>query len=310
MYVSGEIAGNIRPRSEPAMGPLAGHFAQISKQFGERFHDTFNEEFVKLTQEASKELFGDYRKAAAYSLEVSKVNAIEDYATELDSDEETTKLEQPAPRHEPRHGVESAFWVLVCCLVRALPHGADDNPTNASNSIINDMLYHTIPFSNNNRRDKALKWRKEEWKAALHPNLHCLAPMLVRMCELLGINWRRRSTPDNRFLLHQGFKRLLFMGLQKVEKKDIPLDTERPRAVYASKPEDVRRTLVDSSLRASGSGQNTSPTRGSQRHKRGSNSIADPGETSSPRKKLRFDHSSQVPLFPQPTRQYDHLFEG
>lgn len=249
-----EIAGNIRPRSEPAMQPLAGYFAHISKRFGERFHDTFNEEFWKLSKEVSKELTDElaihHHKSLAYSLKVREANAFEDLATEADLDEESTKLAQPAPRHEPRHDVESAFWVLVCCLVRALPHGADDNTTDASDAILNDMLYHTIPFSNSNRRDEALAWRKEEWEAALHPKLHCLAPMVVRMCELLGINWRRRSTPDNRFLLHQGFKRLLFVYIRDIE-EDILLNTERPRAVYARKPEDIRRTLVDSSLRAS-----------------------------------------------------------
>ena len=41
-----------------------------------------------------------------------------------------------------------------------MTYGADDNPTDASNVIINDMLYHTIPFSNSNRRDEALTPRK------------------------------------------------------------------------------------------------------------------------------------------------------
>lgn len=41
-------------------------------------------------------------------------------------DEEVTLLKQ-----EPHHDVESVFWVLVCRLVRALPHGADNNPLNA-----------------------------------------------------------------------------------------------------------------------------------------------------------------------------------
>ena len=100
-----------------------------------------------------------------------------------------TLLEQQPPQHQPRHDVESVFWVLVCCLVRAPPDGANDNPTRHSDCIFNDMLYHKIPPSPSNTRDEALRWTEKDWKEALHPKLQGLATMIVQMCELLCINW-------------------------------------------------------------------------------------------------------------------------
>lgn len=301
MYVSGEIAGSTTPRSEPDVWGLIANFGQIQRKFGERFDDTFFVELMELTKRMLAE-----QKAATMQKEklwgaVFNLNMLNTGEALSESnfgpvlDEKATLLEQQPPQHQPRHDVESVFWVLVCCLVRALPDGDDDNPTQHSDCIFNDMLYHEIPPSPSNARDVALKWTEKEWKEALHPKLQGLATMLVRMCELLCINWRARSTPSNRFMLHQGFKRLLFMQIREIGEEGIQLNTERPRAVYARWPEGI---LVDSFHCASGhNSSQKSATHQIQRPKRGADSIADPGETTSSRKRPKFDHPAQVPQF-------------
>jgi hypothetical protein len=242
MYVSGEIAGNIIPRSEPVMTPLVEGFLRIHEKFGERFSDddTFLDELTTLEGLIVDERLAAIKKEKAASIQhrkryLSGLNVTDsrealsgpEFSSVLD--EEATLPEQLAPQHKPHHDVESVFWVLVCCLVRALPHGDDDNPTGLSDCISNDMLYHEIPSSRSHRRDKALGWTQKEWEKALHPRLRMLAPMIVRMCKLLCINWRDRSTPSNRFLLHQGFKRLLFIQIREIGERDIRLNTEKTK---------------------------------------------------------------------------------
>jgi hypothetical protein len=296
------------------MVPLVGHFAGIPQPFDERFDDTFLDELIQLaaTMGANKLNSAAEEMKSLDALKRMRMmgrDALNKWKVEFGavSDEEATPSEQPAPQHKPRHDVESVFWVLVGCLVRALPDDAEDKPTETSDCIFNDMLYQEIPSSASNRRDEALTWSRKKWAEALHPKLQMLAPMIVRMCELLRIDWRVRSTASNRLLLHQGFKRLLFMQIREIG-KDIRLNTKRPRTIYARKPDEIRKTTVDSSHRASGC--NSSQTHESQRPKRGSDSIADPGEATSSRKKLKLDHPPQVPQSTPPGSLTDQLFDG
>jgi hypothetical protein len=319
MYVSGEIAGNILPRSEPVMTPLVKSFMRIHEKIGERFSDdnTFLDELKKLSLLMAKE------RNAAGSQQLEQLEHLlclnAPNSRELLSepvldpvlDEEATLPEQLAPQHKPHHDVESVFWALVCCLVRALPDDADDNPTEPSDRIFNDMLYHEMPSSRSNRRDEALGWTQKEWEEALHPRLRMLGLMVVRMCELLCIHWRDRSTESNSFLLHQGFKRLLLMQILEIGENDIRLNTDRPRTIYAHWPEDVRSTVVDSSLRASGRDSSQQfETHQIQRPKRGVDSIRDPGEATSSRKKPKFSHPAQVPQSTPQDIPYHPLFDG
>jgi hypothetical protein len=292
MYVSGEIAGNTSPRSEPVMDQLLEDLSQIHYKLGSRFSDTFSDEFMHLANIMSTE---EATRAQERSQRVKQLTR-EWGAPPVPKPSLVLNEEQQAPQHEPRHDIESVFWVHICCLVRALPDGADDNPTEQSDCIINDMLYHEVPPSASTRRDEALRWTRTEWERALHPRLQMLAPMVVRMCELLCINWRIRSTPQNRFLLHQGFKRLLLMQVREIEEKDVDvqLNTKKPRAIYARKPEEIRKTVTGSSLRASGCNSSQDfPIHQVQRPKRGSDSITDPGETASSRKRAKLDRSAR-----------------
>ena len=316
MYVSGEIAGNIQDTTEPDLLPLLKTFRGIQEKFGERYNDTFWEELKKLAQslraeekKRMKEVEEIWKNLKAWknlgALDTEKAQSEPKFG--LVSDGKATVPEQLAVKHEPRHDVESVFWVLVCCLVRALPDGADDKPTEASDLIFKNMLYHEIPGSLSNRRDDALRWPQQFWEDALHPELRMLAPMIVRMCELLCINWRNRSTPSNRFLLHQGFKRLLFMQIREIGEKDIRLNMKRPRTVHARNPGEIRMTMTGSSARASGSNSLNFAAHQSQRPKRGSDSITDPGETTSSRKKPKVSHTAQVPQF-TPPKPLPHLY--
>src|SRR5258708_10971360 len=117
MYVSGEIANNAL-RKEPVMVPLVAEFRDIQEKYGERFDDTFKDEFKKLVR--------------GIVCDVAQYLAALDTEEALPEPKEATVPEQPAFRHEPRHDAESVFWVLVGCLVRALPDGTDNNPADAS----------------------------------------------------------------------------------------------------------------------------------------------------------------------------------
>lgn len=309
MYVSGEVAGN-PPRSEPVLVPLFKTFMGIHTKFSERFDDTFWVEFKQIMTAINSERLAEAKKTNEL-LESWDPN-VPNPPPKMESSPVTATLaEQPAPRHEPRHDVESVFWVLVCSLVRALPDGANDDPHDYAHRIFNDMLDHKI-HSTSNTRDSALAWSQEEWEWSLHPKLKSLALMIVRMCGLLCINWSVRSRPSNRLLLHQGFKRLLLMQIVEIGENDIELDTERPRTVRARRPEEVRRTLVDSTFRASGdNGSEDPPTDRTQRPKRGSDSITAPGETIPPRKRPKLAHSAQVrEPTPPPPPLVDSLFDG
>lgn len=289
MYVSGEIAGNPSLRVEPAVGLLFGIFTQIDKKIGKRFDDTFMSKLRELALNILNEQMERVQQEFAI---VQGEAPLEPKSSPPPLGQGATPAKQSAPQHEPRHDIESVFWVLVCCLVRAAPGGTDNKPTGHADCVINDMLYHEIPPPVSNSRDQALKWGEEDWTQALHPKLQMLAAMIAQMCRLLCINWRIRSTPDNRFFLHQGFKRLLLMEIQEIHEKDVDvrLNTERPRKIYARKPEEVRKTVTDSDVRASGSGSHELPIPRIQRSKHGSYSTTDPVGTSSSQRQASLDH--------------------
>ena len=184
--------------------------------------------------------------------------------------------------------------------MRAVPDGTDDKPTEHADCVINDMLYHEIPPPVSNRRDEALRWGEKNWTLALHPKLQMLAPMIAQMCRLLCIDWQIRSTPDNRFFLHQGFKRLLLMEIQEIHEKDVDLNTERPRKIYARKPEEVRKTVTDPDIRASGNGSHELPIPRIQRPKHGSYNTTDPVGTTSPQKQAKLDHLAHSSAYTSP----------
>ena len=138
-----------------------------------------------------------------------------------------------ASRQElPLHDVESVFWVIVLFFIRASPCNAKEEKEETSKDGINRRTNAFRTLSNNHigeddGRIPLLQYSEENWRRALHPELHCFAPMLHVMASYFTNTWQyfEDAQGDNNVHGHEAMRRILWHAIKSM-KADIPLRTE------------------------------------------------------------------------------------
>ncbi|PVG01608.1 hypothetical protein CPB86DRAFT_812242 [Serendipita vermifera] len=140
--------------------------------------------------------------------------------------------------HEPRHDVESMFWVLSMALARANPEtwaSQRQTPSEAYNDFCENMIFHTSIKSLRNGRGSYLLKSEETWEQILHPDLRDAAGLLHHMGRYLAIRtFDARREAWGKYHAHDMSRALLFSAIQKFRNNPVRLCTHLPR--YATPP--------------------------------------------------------------------------
>jgi len=219
MFIALEVAQARPITNAPSIVPLAKHLSTLHGttpdiDFGTGFFD----EFEQKASAYHNAHFGlDYNRAVA---------------------QELTTLAHPndsgAVVHQPRHDVESMFWLLCFALARANPKSDAPNPrdpTTEYSEFCDAMLNHLHPASLRDSRGRYLERTEEQWKAILHPNLAKLSGLLHHMGRYLAIrSFDRNNDGWGVYHAHQVFKILLLASIKTFQSGDpIPLCCHAPR---------------------------------------------------------------------------------
>jgi hypothetical protein len=126
--------------------------------------------------------------------------------------------------HEPRHDVESMFWLLCFALARANPKSGAKNPDDTTveySEFCKVMLYEHEPLNLRANRGRYLEQTKEQWKAILHPKLASLSLLLHHMGQYLAIrSFDHLNNKWGPYHAHQVFKILLFSAIKTFQSGD------------------------------------------------------------------------------------------
>jgi hypothetical protein len=215
-----------------------------------------------------------------------------------------TSLALREPRavvHEPRHDVESMFWLLCFALTRANPKADARNPcdpTTEYSDFCDSILNHLDRATLRKHRGYYLGCTEEEWKKILHPSLVALSSMLHHMGRYLAIRSFDKDTEWGLYHAHRVFKILLFSAIRAFQSGDpIPLCQHAPR--YAGPIPGTRtggNTPTITGLR------NTPPSGGSSRSrlKRGSSQAGLDADDQKPGKRAKVDQPARLEQEEQP----------
>jgi hypothetical protein len=135
--------------------------------------------------------------------------------------------------HEPRHDVESMFWVLCIALGRANPRRDathSQEPSSAYNSFCRHMLLEDDP--KNLRKNRGLYLHEAEggWQEILHPDLADAASLLHYMGAYLAIRTRDAKRESwGPYHAHDMFRVLLLATIEKFRDNPVLLCTHAPR---------------------------------------------------------------------------------
>jgi hypothetical protein len=142
--------------------------------------------------------------------------------------------------HEPRHDVESMFWVLCVALVRANPKRSAPR-SQKSNREYKDFHHNMVLEDDTTElryRRGLYLWKSEkEWRRTLHPDLAESASLLQYMGKYLEIRTfdaKRKSW--GQYHAHYMFKVLLYSTIQKFRENPIPLCNHARRSTTSSPP--------------------------------------------------------------------------
>ena len=137
----------------------------------------------------------------------------------IDSDHHL--LVVPQFYHRPDHDVESFFWVLLTSLLRAQPKNSEDDANLVRYRQAYDVfLQHSIRENADlDSRTGLLQFGVKQFRRALHPELHDLAPMLRKMAEQIAPEYGYMKPPPARDHLHEAMRRLLLEQIFHMERK-------------------------------------------------------------------------------------------
>ncbi|KZV79453.1 hypothetical protein EXIGLDRAFT_782324 [Exidia glandulosa HHB12029] len=151
----------------------------------------------------------------------------------------------PQTAHLPRHDMESVFWVLLWCLVRACPEGAafEDVKDGDFSNWANGMLHHTI--GNETSRWFQLNAAKG-LGAMLHEDLAHFSTLIQDIAAYLVVPWALYKDMVDEDHVHTAIRRLLLAQIHALANdpsKDVRLNTMQPRVInlqnhtdYVSQP--------------------------------------------------------------------------
>lgn len=133
---------------------------------------------------------------------------------------------EPSFHHRPDHDVESFFWVLLATLLQAQPKYSEDDTHLADYWDAYDMFSrHSIQDGReNDSRTELLSYRERQFKHALHPKLHNLAPMLSEMAKQVAPEYGYMDPPPALDHLHEAMRRLLLEQIVQMEHAHNPIE--------------------------------------------------------------------------------------
>ena len=138
-------------------------------------------------------------------------------------------------RQLPVHDAESIIWIIVDHLLRAFPDGKLPEVSDAAVGALKAFINHDIEKFGDSRSGFQIL-TKEEWVELLHPKLSHMAPMLVNLCALIGLDWTLWCMHGHLPMdfLHEGIKRILLQGIDhiKTEKCDVLLSQEDRKPIF------------------------------------------------------------------------------
>jgi len=219
MFIALEVAGARGITRAPDIADLCDHIESIrfaqEAHIGAGFFDDFTE------------------KASAYHRTHVPPSDLQQ-ARAQKSTRPPNLSETHAVIHEPRHDVESMFWLLCFALARANPKSDAPNPRDPPteySEFCDAMLNHLDPAALRNNRGLYLERTEEEWKAVLHPDLAKLSGLLHHMGRYLAIRSFDKNNDDwGVYHAHQVFKILLVASMKTFQSGDpIPLCCHAPR---------------------------------------------------------------------------------
>lgn len=130
----------------------------------------------------------------------------------------------PSFSHRPDHDVESLFWVLVFCVILALPLDADEELTQDFVDAWTVMETHAIVSDKTvDPRTYFLTIEKAGWEQMVHPKLSSLAGMMIKLADQIAPEYGYLNPPPKRDHLHEAFRRILLEQILAMEDNPIPL---------------------------------------------------------------------------------------
>jgi hypothetical protein len=281
------VAGAPPITRAPEIIDLARYFTSLHETgLGAHFGNDFFVDFKETARAYhNKHLLSDFEKALTQ-----------------ESRSLTVSYEPRAVVHEPRHDVESMFWLLCFALARANPKSdasKPHNPTAEYSEFCEVMLNrHQAPTLRRNR-GRYLEQTEEEWKAILHPKLARLSGLLHHMGRYLAVrSFDHRNPGWDPYHAHQVFKTLLLAAIKTFQFGDrIPLCPHAPRY---SQPITGTRTGGNTS-KVTGLPE-TPPSGGNSRggSRRTSSQAGLDVDDPRPGKKVKGDHSARPDQEEQP----------
>jgi hypothetical protein len=136
--------------------------------------------------------------------------------------------------HEPRHDIESIFWLLAFVLARANPKkSAAHHPAEITLGYFNFCRYVVLEDDSSKLREKRgwyLGRTETKWREILHPDLAAASTLLHHMGRYLAIRtYDSKCDTWGDYHAHEMFKLLLFSAIQTFRSNPVPLCTHTPR---------------------------------------------------------------------------------
>ncbi|KAL4246814.1 hypothetical protein ABKN59_008035 [Abortiporus biennis] len=141
-----------------------------------------------------------------------------------------------APRHchQPRHDVESVYWLILDTLLRVQPPNAPEGPE--SLRMFGEAWRNLVNYESMENEDKRkyfMDLTTAQFEQMLHPSLRSLAPMLFKLTKQVSPEYAYMeslaSPPEEH--LHEAFRRILLQQMVDMEGEDIRLDPSNLRIV-------------------------------------------------------------------------------
>ncbi|PVG01611.1 hypothetical protein CPB86DRAFT_812244 [Serendipita vermifera] len=149
------------------------------------------------------------------------------------SEQHTSFSDRANVDHEPRHDVESIFWLLCFALARANPKSAAHHPAEVTMGYFNFCRYVVLEEDTSQLREKRgwyLGRTETKWKEILHPDLAAASTLLHHMGRYLAIRtYDAKCEAWDDYHAHDMLKLLLFSAIQTFRSNPVPLCTHTPR---------------------------------------------------------------------------------
>ena len=136
--------------------------------------------------------------------------------------------------HQPRHDVESYFWMLALYLLQAVPEGVtavDYNLERYQEEMRTIMHLAARADAGGRSRSTFLTGDELFYQRRLHPGLAMLAPLIAELAHQTQPEWEFLSEPLPADHLHEAFHRILLKWIVKLKETPLPVQIAEKRPV-------------------------------------------------------------------------------